>query len=552
MSDRGTLPPWGAARLARAISRRLRPGRRLREAQARAELAEARLRAVVEAMPEGVVLLDAEGRYVLWNDRYSEIYHRSADMFAPGARLMDTLRIGVARGDYPEAVGREEAWLAEREGWLRDPGRRHEQQVSDGRWLLIEERRTADGGIIGLRIDITDMKRQAQALERALAQAEAANIAKSEFLANMSHEIRTPLHGVLGMAQVMARDPLSAEQAARLGVIRRSGDALLGLLNDLLDLSKIEAGRLELAPAPFDLESVVISACGPFEGLAQEKGVRLDVEVASTARGGWLGDGPRLQQVVANLVSNAVKFTDDGEVRVLAQIAAGGGLEIRVSDTGIGIPDDRMASLFQKFSQVESSATRRFAGTGLGLSISRQFVQMMGGDLTVASRLGGGSTFTAAVPLIRATVRDPAVEMIAGPAGRWPGERRPRVLAAEDNPTNQLILRALLEPLDLELVLAGNGEEAVAAVADQTFDLVLMDIQMPDVDGLAATRRIRALELERGLARTPVVALSANVMTHQIAEYLKAGMDDVVPKPVEAERLFAAVICALSRQAAPA
>jgi signal transduction histidine kinase/ActR/RegA family two-component response regulator len=547
MSDRGTSRRGGAGRLARIIAAAWRQRRRLREARARAEIAEARLRAVVDAMPEGIVLLDAEGRYVLWNQRYSEIYHRSADMFAPGARLMDTLRVGVARGDYPEAVGREEAWLAERESWLRDPGQRHEQQISDGRWLMIEERRTADGGVIGLRVDITDMKRQAQALERAVAQAEAANVAKSEFLANMSHEIRTPLHGVLGMAQVMARDELSAEQAARLGVIRRSGDALLGLLNDLLDLSKIEAGKLELHAAPFDLETVVAGACAPFEGLAQEKAVALRVQVAQAARGGWMGDGPRLQQVLANLVSNAVKFTDEGEVAIRVE-ATGHGLKMQISDTGIGIPQDRMSALFEKFSQVESSTSRRFAGTGLGLSISRQLMQMMGGDLFAASRFGGGSTFTLTAPLTRAAApvseEAPASEMRA----RRPGDGRPRVLAAEDNPTNQMILRALLEPLDLELVMAGNGEEAVAAFAREPFDLVLMDIQMPDVDGLAATRRIRAAEAQRGDgAVTPIVALSANVMTHQIAEYLAAGMDDVVPKPVEAERLFAAVIGALSR-----
>jgi signal transduction histidine kinase/ActR/RegA family two-component response regulator len=551
MSDRGSSGRSGAGQLKAIVAAMLRPGAALRAATARAEVAEARLRAVVDAMPEGIVLLDAEGRYVLWNERYSQIYHRSADMFAPGAKLMDTLRVGVARGDYPEAVGREEAWLAERERWLSDPGQRHEQQISDGRWLLIEERRTADGGIIGLRVDITDMKRQAQALERAVAQAEAANVAKSEFLANMSHEIRTPLHGVLGMAQVMARDALSPEQGARLGVIRRSGDALLGLLNDLLDLSKIEAGKLDLNPAPFDLESVVIGACGPFEGLAQEKGVRLEVAVAPDARGGWLGDGPRLQQVLANLVSNAVKFTDEGQVSVTLE-AVDGDLRARVSDTGIGIPQDRLSVLFQKFSQVESSTSRRFAGTGLGLSISRQLVQMMGGDLTVTSRFGGGSTFTVTAPLTRASV--PAAEPAAafGLGRRSPGDRRPRVLAAEDNLTNQLILQALLEPLDLELVMAANGEEAVAAFAARPFDLVLMDIQMPEVDGLAATRRIRAAELAQGAERTPIVALSANVMTHQIADYLAAGMDDVVPKPVEAERLFAAVIGALSRAPAAA
>jgi CheY-like chemotaxis protein len=224
-----------AGDLWRWIAERLN-GRAVSEARAQAELAEARLRDAIDAIPEGVVFLDAEGRYVLWNRRYAEIYHRSADLFRPGARLLDTLREGVARGDYPDAIGREEAWLAEREAKLAQAtGARHEQQVADGRWLMIEERRTSDGGVIGLRVDITEMKRQAEALEQALAHAEAAHRAKAEFLGDMSHELRTPLNGVLGLAQALDATQLDPEQRALVSEIRAAGRQLNRIVDGLLD-----------------------------------------------------------------------------------------------------------------------------------------------------------------------------------------------------------------------------------------------------------------------------------------------------------------------------
>jgi CheY-like chemotaxis protein len=236
-------------------------GRRA-DAEARARLAEARLRDAIDAIPEGVVFLDAEGRYVLWNRRYAEIYHRSADLFAPGARLIDTLRVGVARGDYPDAVGREAEWLAEREAKLASAtGERHEQQVSDGRWLMIEERRTSDGGVIGLRVDITAMKRQAEALEQALAHAEAAQRAKAEFLADMSHELRTPLNGVMGLAEALDATRLDAGQRALVADIRAAARQLDRLANGLLDY-----GDADLAPdegpanAPVDHPLRVLAA----------------------------------------------------------------------------------------------------------------------------------------------------------------------------------------------------------------------------------------------------------------------------------------------------
>jgi signal transduction histidine kinase/ActR/RegA family two-component response regulator len=529
---------WRAA--CAALRRRAGRNRALAAAEERAQLAEARLKAVLDAIPEGVVLLDHEGRYVQWNAAYAEVYHRSADLFEVGRKLVEVLRVGVDRGDYPEAVGREEAWLAERERQLTETGARHEQRIADGRWLMIEDRRTADGGVLGLRVDITEMKEQTLALARAKEAAEAANRAKSEFLANISHEIRTPLHGILGMTQVLARDEqLTSEQRGRVGLIRQSGEALLELLNDLLDLAKIEAGKLALKQEPFRPAAIAEAACAPFESLAADKGLALELLLQPLASARWLGDPLRLQQVLANLVSNAVKFTATGKVTVAAALLADGEVEFRVADTGIGIAPERLAEVFEKFSQLESAKDRRFGGTGLGLAVSRQLAELMGGRLEAESAPGVGSVFRLRLPVLEA---EPEPEAAPALAGGRAGPLDLRILAAEDNATNQLILRALLEPFGAQLTLAGDGREALEAYRAAVFDLVLMDIQMPVVDGVAAAREIRRLERREGRRRTPIIALSANVMAHQVAEYRAAGMDAVVGKPFEAEALWAAVV----------
>src|SRR5580692_9927559 len=225
----------------------------LKAAEQQAQRAEMRLREAINVLPEGLVFLDPEGRYVLWNERYAEIYHRSADLFREGVKLADTLKVGVARGDYPEAVGREQAWLADRMALLDNPGQRHQQLLADGRWVMIEERRTSDGGTIGLRVDITEMKEQAEALRLALDRAEAASRAKSDFLANMSHEIRTPLNGVLGLAEALGRTPLDERQMEMLTAIVASAGALDGILADILDFSRLEAGQLVINKTAFDL-----------------------------------------------------------------------------------------------------------------------------------------------------------------------------------------------------------------------------------------------------------------------------------------------------------
>lgn len=402
-----------------------------------------------------------------------------------------------------------------------------------------------------LRAGESALLRAMDELVEARDQAAAASVAKSQFLANMSHEIRTPLNGILGMAQIMGRDDLSARQRERLEVVRESGGALLTVLNDILDISKIEAGKLEIDNHEFDMAAAVQAACAPFAGMAGQKDVAFRVDIEPEAEGLWFGDGMRLRQILANLASNAVKFTSEGEVAVLVG-RVGSAVRIVVRDTGIGIPQERLGDLFDKFLQVDASASRRFGGTGLGLAISRELAVLMGGAMTVDSREGEGSTFAVLLPLERRGAAPASTVPIAADRKQSPQAEAPlRVLAAEDNPTNQLVLAAMLEPLGLDLTLADDGAQALAAFASGGFDLILMDVQMPVMNGVEATAAIRGLEAERGLPPTPILALSANVMSHQVAEYLAAGMDGFVPKPIEAARLIAAIDAALTPSAEP-
>lgn len=365
--------------------------------------------------------------------------------------------------------------------------------------------------------------------------AETASRAKSDFLAVMSHEIRTPLNGILGMAQVMQRDGLPAAQKARLRVIRRSGEGLLALLNDALDFSQIEAGQLSLEVSEFDLESLTRGAVATFMPLASAKGLTFDFTFDAAARGRFFGDPVRLRQILYNLTSNAVKFTDQGGVRVDIT-TAGDVLEMQVADSGVGITPDRVDGLFEKFVQGDASFTRRQGGVGLGLTICRALAELMGGRIEVSSLPGQGSVFTAKIPLAR-------VEKAArsAPPTSRAASRAIRILVAEDNHVNQLVLRTLLNQAGLQPMMVENGAQAIEAWKTSDWDVILMDIQMPVMDGVTATREIRALEAAARRPRAPIIAVTANAMGHQIAEYGAAGMDMVVPKPLEAGALFDAI-----------
>jgi signal transduction histidine kinase/CheY-like chemotaxis protein len=400
---------------------------------------------------------------------------------------------------------------------------------------------------IGTLRDITERKLFEGEMAEAKAAAEDANIAKSAFLATMSHEIRTPLNGVLGMAQAMAADELTDIQHDRLDVIRQSGEALLAILNDILDLSKIEAGKLEIEEIDFDLAEIARGAHATFTALANKKGLSFALDI-DKAHGVYRGDPTRLRQVLYNLISNALKFTETGEIRVTARYERKS-LVMSVTDTGIGMSPEVVDSLFAKFSQADASTTRRFGGTGLGLAICRQLAELMGGEIGVQSVEGQGTTFTLKIPLKRVGSAK-VVSLADVPAAAEcsdPQALEIRVLAAEDNTVNQLVLKTLLHQIGVDPVVVENGALAVEAWENGEWDVILMDVQMPIMDGPSATRAIRAAEAASGRPRTPIIALTANAMSHQIAEYLVCGMDGHVTKPIEAMKLFQALETALNQ-----
>ncbi|ANB33396.1 signal transduction histidine kinase/DNA-binding response OmpR family regulator [Rhodovulum sulfidophilum] len=629
-----------------------------------------RMWAALEAIPDAFVLYDAEDRLVMCNDRYREFYAESAQAMVPGARFEDILRQGLANGQYPEAVGREEDWLTERLVNHQKASSPVEQRLADGRWLRIFEQRTPDGGIVGLRVDITEQKRQQEALEQARVAAEAANRAKSAFLANMSHELRTPMNGVVGMAEILCETEMSEEQRLYAHTIRESGEALLGLLNDVLDYSKIEADKLTLNPAPFDLERIIHEVVTLLQAPARDKrlDMLIDYDIFLPTR--FIGDGARLRQILTNLVGNAVKFTEEGHVlvRVVGFEDASGRYQIHliVEDSGIGIAPDLQEHIFGEFNQVDDQENRKFEGTGLGLAITKRLIEMMEGEIWLVSGKGEGACFgirltlpvceeadaLPAAPATRArrvlvvddqevnrtilerqlgqlglevvshicgelalqetgrfdlvvtdhrmpgmdgmslaralrdggydgpilmlssnptrmrAADDPvasgvdlvlqkpllrralyeAVAQLAPPAAgqpaRLPAPPAPagapvapdavpmRILAAEDNRTNRLVLEKMLDGLALDIRFVKDGDEAVAAFSEARPDLILMDISMPGCDGKEATRRIRALEAGSDLAPVPVVALTAHAMIDDVDAILAAGLNGCLTKPL--------------------
>ena len=499
------------------------------EEKAAAELA---FRTIFKSSPIGITLSDLNLRYVDMNSAMEELHGVTKES---------------AIGKDPLELG----WLKDREDLDAIRRALDEDQGLDAKELsywnerlgkrtgLMWARRVVIGGIgysLCFVLDISERKRMEEELVRARLGADAAAQAKSEFLANMSHEIRTPLNGILGLSYLLEAESVPDNLRPMMGLIRTSGEVLRRVVDDVLDFSKIDSGKLELEEKPFDLRACLQWSFDLFREAAEEKHLEYKLHMDEMLPVRVCGDLTRLSQVTANLMSNAVKFTRAGSIEMEAQLAKepmrDGRHVIRVSvrDTGIGIPEDKMSRLFQSFSQVDASTSRRYGGSGLGLAISKRLVDMMGGEIRAESRVGGGAifefTFAAGVTA--------AIELatVAASVGNIQGLK---ILVAEDNAVNQMVLMRMLQNMGCLPDLACDGASAIINASANSYDVVLMDLNMPGIDGLDATRRIRKLPFAQG--DVPIVALTASATNDDLSACLAAGMDDYLSKPIEISAL---------------
>jgi signal transduction histidine kinase/ActR/RegA family two-component response regulator len=414
-------------------------------------------------------------------------------------------------------------------------------KTADDGWLWVENRGMVvsffDGTparMVGTHTDISDRKKAEASLVVAKEAADAANRAKSIFLANMSHEIRTPLNGVIGMLQLMQRTSLDAEQEEYAGIALQSSKRLTRLLSDILDLSRIEAGRVELNDSPYNFKEMIHSISQLFGPVARQKGLEFHLKVDSKLPSTLLGDMLRLQQILSNLIGNAIKFTESGYIELEACfLPATYGEKPRVlfivSDTGVGIPEGMHEKLFEPFTQGEGDYARQFQGAGLGLTICRELVRLMGGNISVASNIGRGAEFYVAIPFKPAPL-EPSFEPVAAPK---PSTPTLRILLAEDDKVSQLALVKMLEKKGHRVHAVEDGQNALASLAAKPFDVVIMDVQMPIMDGVQATENIRKGDGGEAAINIPIIAMTAYAMSGDKEKFLSAGMNGYVSKPVD-------------------
>jgi signal transduction histidine kinase/ActR/RegA family two-component response regulator len=494
----------------------------------------ASLRHALNAVPAGLAFFDASDRLKVWNEAYAGLARDSGVVLEAGTPRRVLIEAAAAAGWFAETDEGAERWIVELQARSR-PGAA-ELHLPDGRWLRQESFATHDGGGVTVLTDITEQKETAVAMAAARDAAESANRAKTEFLANMSHEIRTPLNGVLGIADVLTRTKLSARQRELVGVIRQSGGLLNGLLTDLLDLARVEAGAAELRPEPVALDTLAAEVKDLFAGAAAGKGLALSARI-EVGEGVVDCDPQRLRQVLGNLLNNAIKFTEAGEV-TLSVVRTGGRVAFEVRDTGAGFDADEKVVLFQRFRQADNSQTRKHGGAGLGLAICDEFVRLMGGELACESTPGQGSTFGFALDM---PLRAGPAEVASNEPAESPPLGELSVLIVDDNPVNRQVMELILESVGIEHVSAENGRDGVEAMQSGHFDAVLMDIQMPVMDGLEATRRIRDWERRLGRQRAPILIVSANCLKEHVEAGRAAGADAHLNKPISATELVTAL-----------
>ncbi|MDX1736852.1 MAG: PAS domain S-box protein, partial [Alphaproteobacteria bacterium] len=626
------------------------------------EKAETHLTEAIESSTDGFVLFDSEDRLVICNQRYKEIYKKSADLLIPGNKFEDILRTGVKRGQYIDAVGNEEEWISKRLKSHYYPGRPTEQKLDDGTWIRVLETKTDSGAIVGFRVDITELKLREEALmesrsrlratiesaldciisvnqqghildfnpaaektfgyqkahivgtemaeliipphlrdahkkamqkfnqtgkanilgqrieidamrangeifpielaieaapvhddevifisylrdiseqrkyendlKHAKQRAEVANDAKATFLAMMSHEIRTPLNAVLGVLGLISETSLNKEQLLYVQTAKDSGEALLQIVNDVLDFSKIEAGKIHFEESDVEIKPLLGSLIELLTPQADAKGLSLQIEFDPRLPNSLICDGGRLRQILLNLLGNAVKFTDTGQVLLKSSYLSSKDniyqICFEIHDTGIGIPKERQKEIFGEFSTVDETNSRNLGGTGLGLAITKKLLALMNGRLELESEEGKGSVFKMYLDFEKGSI-DPHQEEPAPIVSQLPLLQL-HVLVAEDNPTNMMITRKMLESQGHHVLSAGNGIEALKFAKDFNPDIILMDGSMPEMDGIQATQKIR--KLKGDVANTPIIALTAHAMQGDKERYLAAGMDDYLQKPV--------------------
>ena len=539
------------------IDARKRQELALAEARQESQKAADRLRIALDAGQAGVFETDFANKTFWCSSQFPEIMGRTLTFEEASQRSWPMTH----PDDAAEVADRIAASRNRSQGTTRNFGMVQSRVVLPSgaiRWVdtCAEIHWAEDGSVdrvVGLVLNIDARKHQELALVEAQRAAEAAAEAKSQFLANMSHEIRTPMNGVMGVLHLLEKERLSEEGQGLLQEAQACGQMLAQLLNDVIDFSKIEAGRMELSPEPLDPAHLLHSVAGMLRPQAQAKGLELSVSVEG--EGGWIAADPvRLRQALFNLIGNAVKFTSEGRVQARLVLRDAGKrrkrLRFEIEDTGVGIAEAAQDHLFQRFHQADGSTARRFGGSGLGLAITRSLAELMGGTVGFTSREGEGSTFWLDVS---APVAEAAVipEPSSDAASSAPLEGL-RILVVEDNPTNRLVAGKILEGLGASVASAEDGALGVQAVAGECYDLVLMDIQMPEMDGVEATRRIRALG--DAAAATPIIGLTANAMAHQRVAYLEAGMDGVAAKPISPADLIAEIARVLNgpRRQAPA